>query len=78
MRRKVHTNAYYNFVKSYKIPQNSIGFAARLPLKFYEIYRTIAVLVPCILSRRARAAKFYKILATQSGEILLKFHKIAL
>jgi len=36
-------------------------FAARLLLKFYEIYRAIAVLALCILSRHAQAAKFHKI-----------------
>ena len=61
IRRKVHTGACYNSIKSKKIHGILADFAAWLPLKFYEIYCAIAVLAPCNLSRRARAAKFHKI-----------------
>jgi len=61
IRRKVYASACYDFIKSKKIHEILADFAARLPLKFYEIYRTIAVLAPCNLSHRAQAAKFHKI-----------------
>jgi len=61
MRRKVHTSACYDSIKSEKFHGILADFAARLPLTFYKIYRVIAVLVPCNLSRRAQAAKFHKI-----------------
>ena len=43
MRRETHTSACYDSIKSEKFHGILADFAAWLPLKFYEIYRAIAV-----------------------------------